>query len=349
MMLRWNALFLLLFMIGCQADPSSNDNTGENMNPLDSRSLEWHGHRGARGLAPENTLAGFRAACTYPMVTTLELDVVISKDSFVVVSHEPWMSSAICQTQEGAPVDDKAYNIFEMSYAEIARFDCGSLPNSDFPEQKPQPAKKPLLLQVFRAVNNFCTTTGRPLPNYNIELKARPEWDGEFTPDPDVFVELVLAVMKQGSAPEKSAITFQSFDPRILNEIHSRDINYRLSLLVANNKSVKSNLKELDFTPDVYSPNYELVNKKLVKAVHSRDMKLIPWTVNETAEMERLMAMGVDGIITDYPNRIPEPLPIPEPAPAQGQEAAPKETTPSTAPETTPVTTPDQMIDADQN
>ncbi|MFP4227210.1 MAG: glycerophosphodiester phosphodiesterase family protein [Salinivenus sp.] len=267
--------------------------------------FDLQGHRGARGLAPENTIPAFRRALDLG-VTTLEMDVVVAGDGTVVVSHEPWMNPAICRTPEGEEVargTGRSHNIFEMTYPEVAAYDCGSRRHPDFPEQAPEPARKPRLRDVLDEAETYAAKHDRPPVFYNIEIKSRPEWDGAFHPSPDAFVERVLDVVDTAGVAARTIL--QSFDVRSLEVIHTRSTDVRTALLVSawGDQGLEKNLDRLSFQPDVYSPNEALVDEALVDAVHKRGMTLIPWTVNEPDAMRRLLSLGVDGLITDYPDR----------------------------------------------
>lgn len=267
--------------------------------------FDLQGHRGARGLAPENSLPAFRRALELE-VTTLELDVVISGDGKVVVSHEPWMSDVICTTPDGEPVpegSEREHNMFEMTYDEIKAYDCGSRAHPRFPEQVQEPVHKPLLRDVIDMAESYASTHDRGPLFYNVETKIRPKWEETFTPDPDAFADAVLQVLDDTGVMRRS--TIQSFDPRTLIVANARKQPVRLALLIASSaeKGVPENLKMLPFTPDIYSPDYTLVTEAMIAGAHHRDMDVIPWTVNDPDEMERLVALGVDGLITDYPDR----------------------------------------------
>jgi glycerophosphoryl diester phosphodiesterase len=269
--------------------------------------FDWQGHRGARGLAPENTVPSFLKALEFPEVTTLELDVVISKDGQVVVSHEPWMSSEICSRPDGSLVqkaDEDSLNIFQMTYAEIAAFDCGHRGNPRFPQQQAMTVAKPTLRAVVEAVESYCTENNRPTPQYNIEIKSRPEWDGLKTPPPAEFAQIVLAEIRNLGIAAQTCV--QSFDARTLQAVHQLDSTLVTAYLVEALRPMETNIAELGYTPVIYSPYHKLVTAKMVENAHSRGMRIIPWTVNETAEMQALINLGVDGIITDYPDRIPK-------------------------------------------
>ncbi len=292
-------LFLSLTVLSCNAS-SNMKNTGLPEN------FDWQGHRGARGLKPENTVPAFLKALQYPEIRTLELDVVISGDSQVVVSHDPWMSETICSHPDGRPVaKDKArsLNLFRMTYEEIKKYDCGKRGHPGFPEQQIEAAEKPLLKDLFAAVKEYCQRNNLPMPHYNIEIKSKPEWDGVYTPAPDVFARLVFAEIEAYNDPDR--ICVQSFDKRSLQAMHQLAPEMTLALLLEDLGGVKAQIEELGFTPNVFSPYYKLVTAHLVQAAHESGMRIIPWTVNDSETMKSLIGLGVDGIITDYPDRIP--------------------------------------------
>ncbi len=271
---------------------------------MPSENFDWQGHRGARGLAPENTVPAFLKALEYP-VKTLELDVVISKDSQVVVSHEPWMSATICQQPDGTPVsesEEKQFNIFNLTWPDIQQFDCGSRGHTGFPEQKPTAVHKPLLREVIAAVQQYCRENGREEPFYNIEIKSNLEWDDVYTPKPRAFAQLLMDELKHTGIENRTCI--QSFDVRALRAARAIDDDLVLALLVGNAGGLEANLETLGFVPEIYSPHHALVTVNLVEKIHEAGMKIIPWTVNDTAAMQALIQLGVDGIITDYPNLI---------------------------------------------
>jgi len=176
--------------------------------------FELQGHRGARGILPENSIEGFQAAIDYG-VNTIELDVVVSKDSLVVVSHEAYMNPKICTDSQGNQIKDKsAFNLYKMTYEEIKAFDCGSLKHPDFSEQEPTSTYKPLLSEVIKLSNENFKQKGERL-SLNIELKSSPETDNIYHPEPAVFVDLVVKTIKNELIPLKN-INLQSFDERVL-------------------------------------------------------------------------------------------------------------------------------------
>ena len=269
--------------------------------------FDWQGHRGARGLAPENTIPAFLKALEFPAVKTLELDLAVSSDGYLVVSHEPWISASICTHPDGKAVraeEEEKLLIYEMPYEQIQAFDCGSRGNSRFPEQIPQMASKPTLDAVVKEVEQYCDQRGREMPYFNIEIKSTPEWDGTKTPMPEVFAKLVAEKLLELNIDEVS--TIQSFDPRPLQYLHKNYPDLTLVFLVENEQGMEANLQTLGFTPDIYSPYYKLIDRPAIEWAHQKGMKVVPWTVNTTKDMQRLLEWGVDGIITDYPDRIPD-------------------------------------------
>jgi len=304
-------LGLIAGLLGCTDQPSEGPDTSSNVNEKTvmsvPESFDWQGHRGARGLAPENTIPAMLKALEYPEITTLELDVVITQDDKVVLSHEPWMSSTICRQPDGNPIseeEEKTFRILEMTYEKVQQFDCGSKPHPNFPQQQNAQLAKPLLDSVFAVVEAWCAANNRDLPNYNIELKSQPGYDGTLTPEPTRFAELVIGVIRKADLRER--VCLQSFDARSLRAVHELDPDLTTAWLVADGEGIQANLEELGFLPTVYSPYYKLLSANAVEKCHEQGLQVIPWTVNDPKEMRALIQMGVDGIITDYPNRIKE-------------------------------------------
>ena len=269
-----------------------------------AQQIDVQGHRGCRGLLPENSLSGFLHALELG-VNTLEMDVVISADSQVVVSHEPFMSHLICLDSAGSPIashQEREHNIFKMTYPEILKFDCGSLGNPNYKEQRAEPTFKPLLSEVIQAVEARATVLKIAAPYYNIETKSQPEGDHVFHPPPAEFVALVLHEITKASI--KDRVILQSFDPRTLQATREQAPEITLALLVENELSPDQNLQRLGFTPEIYSPYYQLVDEHSLQILNQKGMKVIPWTINETDDMQEYLDMGVQGIITDYPDRL---------------------------------------------
>jgi len=303
--MRPNHSLLILFVLllsACQQNMKKEDQTPpEALSP----SIDWQGHRGARGLMPENTIPAFIKALAFPAIQTLELDVVVSRDQKIVVSHEPWMSATICQQPDGTAIDEdrakQQHRILDMDYATIAQYDCGSLPHPRFPQQDKQALAKPLLRTVFTKVDQYCLASDHRQPAFNIEMKSHPDWYGTLVPEPDRFA----AILDETLQGYEDRVTIQSFDPACLEAMHQLRPQLSYALLVENEDSVSDNLSRLSFTPDIYSCYHRLLDAEAISMLHDQNIRVIPWTVNETNRMRELLRMGVDGIITDYPDRIP--------------------------------------------
>ena len=264
--------------------------------------LEWQGHRGARGLYPENTIGSMEEALKYP-VTTLELDVVVSRDMKVVVSHEPWMNEEICLDKESKKIKGKAFNLYKMNYEEIQKFDCGSLPHPRFPDQKKISVGKPTIDKLIETTETSLKRLNRKNVQYNIEIKSTPEDEKDgFQPEVEKFSDLVIKTIREKLPASK--FTIQSFDWRVLRYIHKKYSDIRLVALTEDKISPEKDLETLGFKPYVYSPYYINLTSEHVDAFHRLGVKVIPWTVNDVIGMEKMVEMKVDGIITDYPNLI---------------------------------------------
>lgn len=265
--------------------------------------FDLQGHRGARGLRPENTIPAFLLALDSG-VTTVELDLAITKDKQIVVSHEPWMSASVCLQPDGSEIresDEKKFNLYQMNYEEIEKFDCGSKVNEKFPEQVKMQVSKPLLKDVIIAVEHHIKSYSSYEVDYNIEIKSSPSGDDKFHPTPEVFSDLVYNLLDQYLPMER--VLIQSFDFRVLKYWHDKYPEIRLSALIDNTKTVDANLKALGFKPAVYSQHHKLLTKEKVDYLHKLKIRVVPWTVNEVDDMQKMLQWKVDGFITDYPDR----------------------------------------------
>ena len=285
-------IFFLVVMTACSSQPTKTEKL-----PLDIE-----GHRGCRGLFPENSIEGFIQALNLG-VNTLELDVVISADSQVVVSHEPWMGWEIATSPQGISPDtmtEKNFNLFKMTYAEIKQWDCGSKLHPRFPYQQKMKTYKPLLSEVFEKVEAFIKEHKIQGIQYNIEIKSSPEQDHIFHPNPTTFCKLVTDEIEKAGLEKRCVI--QSFDIRSLRVMHDFHPKYKLSLLVEELENPKAKLAQCGFSVEILSPSFTMVTPDLIDFCHQKKMKIVPWTVNEEEEMKKLIEWGVDGIITDYPD-----------------------------------------------
>lgn len=266
--------------------------------------FDKQGHRGCRGLMPENTIPAMLKAIDLG-VTTLETDVVITADNQVVLSHEPFFSHDITTKPDGSYVtaeEEKQLNIFQMDYATVRKYDVGLKPFSRFPKQQKMATYKPLLAEMIDSVLAYCEKNGKSIPAFNIETKSQPATDGIYHPAPAMFVDLIMAVVNRKQIQER--VTIQSFDIRTLQYLHQKYPSIQTALLIEGNhpQTFALQLKELGFVPTIYSPYFSLVSPLLVKQCKDLGVKLIPWTVNDRAKIQELRKLGVDGIISDYPD-----------------------------------------------
>ncbi len=303
-------LLLLLLLAACGSESPPTTSTAEKPTAKPKNMLknfpafDLEGHRGARGKMPENTIPAMFYAIDAGM-TTLEMDVVMSADGQVLLSHEPWLSPEFCRDEKGNDVaegEEQAHNLFAMTYAQIRLCDCGQRAHPRFEEQKKIKAHKPLLSETLSACESWSGQQARRVW-YNIEIKRVEGQDGIFHPPMPVFVDAVLAVVAESAAKER--IIIQCFDLPTLRYVREKAPHIPLSLLIEHSTgSVGADIERLGFVPEIYSPYYPLVDSKTVADCHEKGIKLITWTVNESADMQALLTLGVDGIISDYPDRL---------------------------------------------
>lgn len=296
---------VLFFLSGCKTgmDPQS---PGPEIAIKSFPQFLSEGHRGARGLMPENTIPSMIKAIEEGS-NVIEVDIHISKDKQVVVTHDPVINRTFTLKPNGEELAEEnieKHIIYKMDYSEIRKFDVGTKFHSGYPEQKKMKTYMPLLGELIDSVEQFTAKNNYPSVIYNIEIKATPEQDGFYQPAPPELIDLVMDVVMQKQLDNKRYY-LQSFDIRLLQQIKRKYPQVIIGFLTGNKeKSLEENLEELGFTPQIYSPNYNLATAELIEKSHKREMKFVPWTVNLKADMERLIEMGVDGIITDYPDRL---------------------------------------------
>lgn len=287
----------------------SNCATLETPNRL-RKTIDLQGHRGARGLKPENTWPAFEEAIKYKMVT-LELDTVLTKDKRVVIHHDSDTNPIICQNANGTEI--KKTSLYDLTLAELQSYDCGSKKNPNFPKQIPVPGTKLLSLEEFFEKVILAEKKSKEVYEFNIETKF-PD-DGS-APDSLVkeHTEKLIQIIEKYKVVERS--TIQSFDLRTLNFSKSKNAKIKTSALFVPTyfqgflmtigfgngyrETILSAAK--DKQADIISPYFLYVTPKFVKESHDKGMLVIPWTVNTEKEMKRLVSCGVDGIISDYPD-----------------------------------------------
>lgn len=274
------------------------------LSPTPPARPEVHGHRGCRGLLPENTIPAFLHALQLG-VDVLELDVVISHDQQVVVSHEPWLAAHLGPGPAGERIDprqEQAYNLYQMPYPLIRRCVVGEWPQPAFPRQQPLASYRPLLREVLVATEAACQVTGRPPVGYSVELKSSPAGDDLYHPQPLVFAELVLAEL--AAAGVLARTTLLSFDQRILRAARQLRPAQPVCLLSEEPTPPTVLFEQLGFVPDVFGPDFRLLSAGVVQGLAMRypSLRVVPWTVNTLPDLHQAIAWQVAGITTDYPD-----------------------------------------------
>ena len=275
-------------------------NTASHMT-ASKNTIDFQAHRGGRGLMPENTIPAMLSAMDNDKVITLEMDLAITKDKQVVVSHDPTLNPIITTKADGTYIKANEFIIYQMNYDQLQKFDVGLKIHPVYPQQKKLAVTIPTLNDLVDSVEMKSSMIGRAMM-YNIEIKSIAEKDIIEHPAPDEFVDLVVKIINQKNIDART--TIQSFDVRPLKVLHDKYPRIQLAYLVEGKGAgdVKMKIDLLGFIPNIYSPEYKYVTKETVDYCHANNMKIIPWTVNTKAEIDALIALGVDGIITDYPN-----------------------------------------------
>jgi glycerophosphoryl diester phosphodiesterase len=266
--------------------------------------IDVQGHRGCRGLMPENSLPAFQKALELK-VNTLEMDLVVSQDEMVVVSHEPFFREGIAISPKGdtiGPDSHERYNMFKMPYSDIKRYVIGTVPDPNHPNRENIKTYKPLFRRVVLNTQDYAHSMEQEEPFYNIEIKRHPDYDGIFHPTVVRYVELVLAEVKELGIEEK--VIIQSFDLETLRITKTQNPLLPIALLIENEQSAQENIEALGFKPAIYSCYHKSLTTEAVKYCHDKGVKVIPWTVNEQKDIDAMFALGVDGIISDYPDRV---------------------------------------------
>lgn len=291
-----------------------------------AHSFDLQGHRGARGLSPENTLPAFAKALSIG-VTTLELDLSATRDGHLVVMHNPRFEPEIARLRNGDWLQKSSPGVHSMTLEEAKSYDVGRLnPNRKYAKRFPfQQAldgiSVPTLDEVFELVNK----SGNKIVGFNIEVKINPEAP-ELTLPPEEFVWLVVDVVNRYKMQKR--VVLQSFDWRVLQQVQTLSPGIKTSYLTAN-QSWLNNLQTgmpgsspwlagIDIDDyggnaaraikaaggNIWSSYHKEVSRELIKQAQESGLSVNVWTVNEQERMRKLINMGVDGIITDYPDRL---------------------------------------------
>ena len=261
------------------------------------------GHRGTRGLMPENTIPAMEKGLEAG-ANTLELDVHISRDGQVLVYHDESFNPDYTSMPDGSdiPKDQrKKYTFYQMDYPEIRKFVIGRKDYPAFPRQRRMDCYTPLVGEMIDSVEAYASARRLSPPYWLVEIKSKEKTDGFDQPAPDEFIRLLLPVLDSKRLGRRLIV--QSFDVRPLQVIHRLRPDIALGYLTDDkNAGFSDNIRALGFEPAFYNPNFHLVTPELLKQCHERHILVEPWTVETADEMGRMKALGVDGIITDYPD-----------------------------------------------
>lgn len=271
--------------------------------PAKYRHFDMEAHRGGKGLMPENTIAAMLHAIDMG-VTTLEMDMQVTKDGQIVVSHDATFNYGFTTTPEGdtlTPAESKKRILYTMTYDSIKKYDVGKKFYAAVPRQKKMAAVKPLLKDLLTATEAYAKKKGVAI-QYNIEIKSSAKGEGVYCPPVAEFTDLAMKTILPFHIGKRMII--QCFDERALKIMHAKYPQVQTSLLIGakETRSLDEQLKSLGYTPEYYSPHYSIVTPELVKACHQKKMKIVPWTADEIAIIKDLADMGADGVITDYPD-----------------------------------------------
>jgi glycerophosphoryl diester phosphodiesterase len=272
--------------------------------PKNFPSFYKEGHRGTRGLMPENTIQAMIAGIENG-ANMIEVDVYTSKDGQVFISHDPFPNISHTLYADGREIsaeDARKFIFHQMNYSDIRQFDVGSKPYPAYPQQQNVKAYIPLLGELIDSVEAYTRAKKLRPVIYNIELKTSPRFDSlNYNSAPEVVVDKGMEVVKARNIGNRYYI--KTFDFRPLIYVNKKYPQVTIGFLTSSKTlSLEDNLKELGFTPDIYSPEFKLVTKEMAEASKKHKMKLVPWTVNTAQDMKTLIGLGVNGIITDYPN-----------------------------------------------
>ncbi|MEN8040000.1 MAG: glycerophosphodiester phosphodiesterase family protein [Actinomycetota bacterium] len=312
----------------CSTPTDSEQDTSTTPDSIDAQAIDVQGHRGARGLKPENTLPSFEQALDLG-VTTLEFDLHFTADNDVVVWHDPAVTPDKCGLKDGAPdgipdpddpdTDAASLTIRALTSSELRWFDCARNPDDGrFPDQDAAPTELAgsdygivTLVDLFEFVAAYAASeiktqeqrSGARVVGFNMETKRKPDrpdtiGDGFDGVNAGPFEIRILEIIESHGLTDRAVI--QSFDPRSIAAIHAADAGITLASLTVDRGVLLTEVVALGAT--IWSPSYDTVTTDRIDEAHSLGLLVIPWTVNSERDMSQLVDSGADGIITDRPD-----------------------------------------------
>lgn len=262
-------------------------------------SIKWFAHRGYLGLHPENTIEAMKRALHYKS-TVLEMDLVITKDKQVVVSHDVFLNHKITLDSNGSELPvNKKIAIYSKTYSQIKTYDVGMKPNPAFPQQIRYKAQIPLFSELIDSIEIYATQKGLMKPDFFIETKSKYGADINYQPNPEEFVDLIMAVVMDKGIEDR--VIVQSFDPNTLQVLHVKYPQIPLAFLTKRGTNMDANLKWLGFIPTYYSVKPELIDREFMKVCRDIGMLPIVGVFTGYKEFIKLKKLGVKGFIADYP------------------------------------------------
>ncbi len=271
--------------------------------------IDLQAHRGGAGLMPENTISAMQHALDLG-IHTLEMDLQLSADGQVVVSHDNYFHPRYSIRPDGTPVekgDPKEY-LYTMPYDSIRLYEVGLRPTTVWPGKQLISERKPLASDLIDFTEKYAREHKMPKPGYNIEIKSvEGEGEGTLWPDYKTFCDTCIPLLLDKKLGKRLIV--QTFDVRSMEYIHTKWPEVALSFLTDDDlPDIEAILASLSFKPAWWSPHYSVVTPENVAYCHKQGIKVVPWTVDDPEEIRRIADCGADAIISNYPDRLLEIL-----------------------------------------
>lgn len=254
---------------------------------FDPAVTEVNGHRGLRGLYPENSIYGFEQTVEKGLYR-LELDIILTADHQWVIYHDPSVNPGLCSVEETIP-------IFDITYDSLSRIGCGTLTSPRFPEQEKRAHGIPRLIDYFQRFRDHPAADSLV---HIIEIKSPKTYTTLDRPDVGIMAELFQMLVKEQGMEER--VVLQSFDPDVLNSFREIDKGIPILYLIEDMESIEQALYLLTHTPEYVGMYHPLYDESVVAKLHSQGIQTVAWTVNDWPTIERLSCLGVEHVMSDY-------------------------------------------------
>lgn len=272
------------------------------------KKIEIQGHRGARGLLPENSLPGFALALEQQL-DGIEMDLLLTKDGEVVIHHDFFVNAQICSYSDGSPIEGSRL-IKEMTVEELKQLDCGRIQHPRFPRQKSICGTKiPTLNELFDFLRSSKDSHARKI-HLNLEIKADSS-KPEYTPPHAVIAKTIIDKVEKSGLSDQ--VYYSSFDFDVLAKVRVLAPEATIAVLYEQHSLINDGINPDDswvsyllmsadrLKASIVSPAYQLLTREIVSRFHEKGLRVVTWTVNDSDSCSKLIEMGVDGIISDYP------------------------------------------------